>query len=162
MFVYVFMFLNLFPFSPPSDLAKFLYCNTLKKCCIKRLLPYNPNLSCWLCVCVSCLVVSDSFVTPMDYSPPSSSVHGIPQARILEWVAISSFRGSFQPRDCIQVSHIAGGFFTIWATREALAQQYFFSFRTVQNLGSLCPDFPSLEVYEQFRERNILACQTQT
>ena len=36
---------------------------------------------------------------PMDYSPPGSSVHGILQARILEWVAISSSRGSSQPRD---------------------------------------------------------------
>ena len=45
---------------------------------------------------------------------------GILQTRILEWVAIPSSRGSSQPRDWIQVSHIAGGFFTIWATREAL------------------------------------------
>ena len=36
---------------------------------------------------------------PMHYSPPGSSVHGILQARILEWVAISYSRGSFQPRD---------------------------------------------------------------
>ena len=46
MCVYVFNFFNLFPFSPLSDLAKFLYCNTLEKCCTKRLLPYNTNLSC--------------------------------------------------------------------------------------------------------------------
>ena len=44
---------------------------------------------------------------PMDYT-----VHGIPQARILEWVAFLFFRGSSQPRDQTQVSHIAGGFFT--------------------------------------------------
>ena len=44
---------------------------------------------------------------------------GILQARILEWVAMPSSRGSSQPRDRIQVSHIAGEFFTIWATREA-------------------------------------------
>ena len=68
-----------------------------------------------------------SFCDPMDCSPPGSSVHGIFQARILEWVAISSSRGSSQPRDqthiscvsCIAgrffttcVSCIAGGFFT--------------------------------------------------
>ena len=52
---------------------------------------------------------------PMDCSPPGSSVHGILQARILEWVAILFSRGSSQPRDQTQVSHIAGGFFTIWA-----------------------------------------------
>ena len=44
------------------------------------------------------------------------------QARILEWVAFPFSRGSSQPRDQIQVSHIAGGFFTSWATRET--QEY--------------------------------------
>ena len=51
---------------------------------------------------------------PMDYT-----VHGILQARILEWVAFVFSRGSSQPRDQTQVSHIAGGFFTSWAIREA-------------------------------------------
>ena len=45
--------------------------------------------------------------------------HGILQARILEWVAISFSRGSFQPRDRTHVSCIVGTFFTNWATREA-------------------------------------------
>ena len=44
---------------------------------------------------------------------------GILQARILEWVAMPSSRASSQPRDRTQVSCIGGGFFTIWATREA-------------------------------------------
>ena len=63
---------------------------------------------------------------PMDCSPPGSSVHGILQARILEWVAIPFSwvaipfsRGSSQPRDQTRVSCVAGRFFTIWATREA-------------------------------------------
>ena len=60
------------------------------------------------------------FATPMDCSPPGSSVHGIFQARILEWVAISFSRGSSQPRDQTRVSRIVGRRFTIWATREAL------------------------------------------
>ena len=51
---------------------------------------------------------------PMDYT-----VHGIVQARILEWVTFP-FRGSSQSRDRTQVFCIAGGFFTSWATREAL------------------------------------------
>ena len=51
---------------------------------------------------------------PMDYM-----VHGILQARILEWVAFPFSRGSSQPRDQTQVSRIAGGFFPSWATREA-------------------------------------------
>ena len=62
-------------------------------------------------------VVSDS-MTPMISSLPSSSVHGILQARWLEWVAIPFSWGSFQPWAHNQVSHIAGGFFTVWATRE--------------------------------------------
>ena len=56
---------------------------------------------------------------PMDCSPPGSSVRGILQARILEWVAIPFFRGSSQPRDQSRVSYIAVRFFTVWATREA-------------------------------------------
>ena len=47
------------------------------------------------------------------------SIHGILQARVLEWVAISFSRGSFQPRDRTRVSHSAGRCFTVWATREA-------------------------------------------
>ena len=54
---------------------------------------------------------------PVDYI-----FHGILQARILEWVAIPFSRGSSQPRDWTQVSCIAGGFFTIWVTREG--QEY--------------------------------------
>ena len=56
---------------------------------------------------------------PMDWSLPSSSIHGIFQARGLEWVAISFSRGSFRPRDWTQVSYTAGRFFPNWATREA-------------------------------------------
>ena len=57
---------------------------------------------------------------PMDCSPPGFSIHGILQARILEWVAISFSRGSPQPRDRTHVSLIAGRRFNLWATREAL------------------------------------------
>ena len=53
------------------------------------------------------------FATPWT---PGSSVHGIFQARILEWVAISFSRRSSWPRDWTQVSHIVGGHFTVWAT----------------------------------------------
>ena len=56
---------------------------------------------------------------PMECSLPVSSVHGIFQTRILEWVVISFSRGSSQPRDWTLVSHIANRLFTIWATREA-------------------------------------------
>ena len=50
------------------------------------------------------------------------TVHGILQARILEWVAFPFSRGSFQRRDQTQVSYIAGRFFTSWATREEEAE----------------------------------------
>ena len=59
-------------------------------------------------VAQSCPSLWDS----MDCSPPSFPVHGILQAGILEWVAFSFSRGSFQPRDRTQVSHIADRFFT--------------------------------------------------
>ena len=65
--------------------------------------------------------VVQSFPTlcnPTDCSLPGSSVHGILQARILEWVGVPFSKGSSYPRDWTQVSHIVGGFFTGWATRE--------------------------------------------
>ena len=55
---------------------------------------------------------------PMDCSPPGSSVGGILQAGILEWVAIPISRGSPKLRDWIHGSYIAGRFFTVWATRK--------------------------------------------
>ena len=55
---------------------------------------------------------------PMNCSLPGSSVHGIFQARVLEWGAIAFSRGSSQPRDQTRVSRIVGRHFTIWATRE--------------------------------------------
>ena len=74
-------------------------------------------LSCCLHLCV-CMCQSLSHVQlchPTNCTPPVSSVRGIVQ----EIVAISSSRGSSQPRDRTQVSCIAGRFFTVWATREA-------------------------------------------
>ena len=62
-----------------------------------------------------CLTLCD----PMDCSLPGISVHGILQARILEWVAIPFSRGSSQTRDQTQVFCIAGIFFTVWTSREA-------------------------------------------
>ena len=56
---------------------------------------------------------------PMDHSLPGSSVHGILQARILEWVAIVFSRGSSWPRNWTRVSCVGGEFFASWATRDA-------------------------------------------
>ena len=55
---------------------------------------------------------------PMDCSLPGFYVHGIFQASVLEWVAISFSRGSSHPRNWTQVSHTVGRCFTLWATRE--------------------------------------------
>ena len=57
---------------------------------------------------------------PMDCSPPASSCLWNSQARKLEWVVIHFSRWSSQPRDQIQISCIAGGFFAVWATRETI------------------------------------------
>ena len=67
-------------------------------------------------IMLGAVLVGQSYPTlcnPMDCSPPGSSVHGIFQARILEWIAISFSRGSSQPRDQTRVSRSAGRLFTI-------------------------------------------------
>ena len=72
--------------------------------------------------CISDLTCAQSCPTlcnPMDCSLPGFSVHGILQARILEWVAIPFSRKSSLLRDWTRVSWIAGRFFTVWATRGA-------------------------------------------
>ena len=69
------------------------------------------NMSEWMKVAQSCLTLCD----PMD-----CTIHGSLQATILEWVAIPFSRRCSQPMDQTQVSRIAGGFFTSWATREAV------------------------------------------
>ena len=79
--------------------------------------PINSTPTPWEVVyhVLSCSVVSDS-LRPMDCSLPDSSVHGILQLKILEWVAIRFSRGSSLPRNPTQVSCIASEFFTIWVT----------------------------------------------
>ena len=64
----------------------------------------------------SCLTLWD----PLGCRLPGPSIHGIFQARILEWFAISFSRGLSRPRNQIPVSHAAGRLFTIWTTREAI------------------------------------------
>ena len=69
--------------------------------------------------------VMSGSLQPMDCSLPGSSVHGILQARILEWITVPFPRGSSKLRDQTQVSHIVGGFFTrihLLAMRETQVQ----------------------------------------
>jgi len=96
----------------------------------------------------------------MEGSPPGSSVHGISQARILEWVAISSFRGFSQPRNQIQVSHIAGVFFTSWATREPPPPPppLSWTYHLIPHIQSdpfftVFPEWDTANIYRKKRER---------
>ena len=97
------------------------HCNSLLFPLLSSFLPPSHYLS----LSVSSFVyrVTQSCPTlldPVDCILLGSSDHGILQVRKLEGVAFPFSRGSSQPRDRTQVSHIKGGFFTIWATREAL------------------------------------------
>ena len=69
----------------------------------------------WLCTLLCCAQLCSTFCNPLDCNPPGSSVHGISQASILEWLVISSSKGSSWPRNRTCVSYvfcIADGFFT--------------------------------------------------
>ena len=97
-------------------LTDWLASSLYTKCLLKHL---AHRMHCLL----ACVFVTQSCLTlchPVDCSPPDSSVHGILQVRILEWVAIPFSRGSSQPRDWTWLSCIADRFFTIWGTRKAV------------------------------------------
>ena len=87
---------------------------------IMKLLKYFENYQESVSVTQSC----PTLCSPMDCSLPGSSAQGVLQARILECVAIPSSRESSWPRDWTWISYIAGGFFTVWATREAPFENY--------------------------------------
>ena len=101
---------------PRTDLPKWIHQGSPRWSTVSNptqsfLLGYFYRIAKWVSVAQSCPTLWD----PMDYT-----VHGILQARILEWVAVPFSRESSQPRDQTQVSRIACGFFTSWAIREAL------------------------------------------
>ena len=102
-------------FKPPFSLSSF----TL----IKRLFSFSLlsalRVVSFACVCVLVTQLCPTLCESMDCSQLVSSVLGILQARILEWVAIHFSRRSSQPRDRTQVSSTAGRFSTFWVTREA-------------------------------------------
>ena len=78
--------------------------------------PHRKEITLVVLVTQSC----PTFCDPMVCILPGSSVPGILQARILNWVAVPFSRGSSQPMDQTQVFHITGRFFTIWATGDFL------------------------------------------
>ena len=84
-------------------------------------------------LCVLLLQLCPTLCGPMDCSPQGSSVHGIFQARILEWVAISFSKGSSQPRDLTHVSYIS------CIGRSVLYQQ---SYLTIQSYCSVIGCIP--------------------
>ena len=88
-----------------------------------------------------------TFCDPMDCNPPGSLSMWILQARILEWVVMPFSRGSSQPRDWTQVSHTAGGFFTIWVTKEAYSSLFTNSILAFKNKFKSHSSGKSLQVF---------------
>ena len=96
----------------------YYYHTYYSKVSITYLLCYTGHKYCviyYVLCCALSLQLCLTLCDPMDHSPPGFCVHGMFQARILEWIAISAFRGYSQPRDETYVSYIsctAGRFFT--------------------------------------------------
>ena len=104
---------------------------------------------------------------PMDCSRPGSSIHGIFQARILEWVAVAFSKVSSQPRDWTPVSCIAGRlFFIIWATEESICQNPYINIMLPLRISFTY--FILLHIHHHTKNRgwtlscleNISGCQT--
>ena len=116
---FFFLFFFFFFFVPSSEKkVLFSFCLTSWDCGFcsggcRIVLLLVPLSALWWSVVVLVVQSCMTLCNPMDCSPPGSSVHGILQARILEWAAIPFCRGLSQPRDLTQVFCIAGGFFTI-------------------------------------------------
>ena len=88
------------------DGASFFHVDTLHHLLKQPSFPHSADTLIKHCMCAQLLSCVQLFCDLMDWSPPGSSVHGIFQARILEWVAIPFSRGSSQPRDQTSVSCI--------------------------------------------------------
>ena len=102
------------PFPPPGKNPSLLCLLHWQVGSLPLAPPGKPKYNSLSEVAQSCLTLCD----PVDCRPPGSCVHGIFQARILEWVAISFSRGSARPKDRTLVSRIAGRRFNLWATRK--------------------------------------------
>ena len=109
------------PFASLADLPnKEMEPESLKSLALAR--GFFTTSATWEALLLTWSEVKVTQLCPTLCNPVGYAVYGILQARILEWVAFPFSRGSSQPRDQTQVSCIAGGFFTSWATREV--QEY--------------------------------------
>ena len=108
-------------------------CVRLLSLSILRFILMVARISYHCLVCKSC----PTLLQPWTVAPPGSSVHGISQARILEWVAISFSRGSSWPRNRTHVSWIGKWILYQWATREDELVAVLLSFLQ-QNITPLC------------------------
>ena len=113
-----------------------------------NVLKFASSVCLWFLV-VYCLVVLSHSVCPAlcarkNCSPPGSPDHGIFQARILEWIAISFSKRSSQPRDWTGVSRIVGRHFTVWATKEVTATSPQNKIRAWLHIP---PSSPKLHIY---------------
>ena len=95
----------------------------------------------------------------MDCSPPGSSVPGILQVRILEWVAISFSRGSSWPRDGTLVSYIAGSFFADCTTREVPYSLFFYNKNVWKEMSHIMINCPlCIQILLCMRVLNHFSC----
>ena len=109
-------------YSVPYSIVWRTYWVNIKKLYLAHI-KCSGNVSCyhWQLSSVSLKhTVKVALLCPTPCDPMDYILHGILQARILEWVAVPFSRGSSQRRGQTQVCRIAGGFFTSWATRKAL------------------------------------------
>ena len=103
--VEILLFLQSLPES--SKQSKGFVLHTLLVCVCICIYTHTPNSYTYICMHDKSLWLCLTFCDPMDYSPPGSSVHGILQARTLEWVAMPFSRGSSRPRDRTHVSYVS-------------------------------------------------------
>ena len=107
----------------------------------------------YMLVAQLCLTLCD----PMDCSPPGFSVLGILQAKIQEWVAMPSSRESSWPRNQTQISCIASGLFTIWATGQVCVIQLQLHMKCTLPLWFIPGYWPYLPV---LRSRSLVLIHT--
>ena len=98
-----------------------------------------------VCVCAKSLQLYQTVCNPVDHSPPGSSVHGILQERIVEWVAMPSFKGSSTPGNepaSLTTPVLRVSFFTTTATGKPLRNSVCSAFRNISGIWYFSPLLP--------------------